>query len=159
MASFTPGAHKADNVRASINQSFDLLKVNKCNILYLHAPERTTPLEEVLKTMDEEYRKGKYEKFGISNYTAAEVAEIVAICDKHGYVRPSVYQVLLQNNNIILSIADSFVSNFFISAGKLQLVGEEGRGGVVSCVEEGEDSLLCMGTIGGRITHRKEFDC
>ena len=42
--------------------------------------------------MDRGFREGKFERFGISNYTAKEVEEIVLICQKNGWVKPSVYQ-------------------------------------------------------------------
>lgn len=67
--------------------------MDKVQILYLHAPDRATPVEEVLRTLNELYKQGKFEKLGLSNYTAAEVAEFVAVADKNGFVRPSVYQV------------------------------------------------------------------
>ena len=60
--------------------------------MYLHAPDRTTPFEETCRAMDAEWRKGKFARFGISNYRADEVEAIVDICEKEGFVKPSVYQ-------------------------------------------------------------------
>lgn len=93
--SFFPGAHNPERIIASQKESFELLGVDKVNILYLHSPDRETPFIDALRTMNELYKQGKFEKLGISNYTASEVAEIVAICDKNGFVRPSVYQVFI----------------------------------------------------------------
>ena len=73
-------------------QSLEALKTDKVDIMYLHAPDRLTPFEETCRAMDAEYRKGKFARFGISNYTADEVEEIVSICEKHGFVKPNVYQ-------------------------------------------------------------------
>ena len=42
--------------------------------------------------MNELYKEGKFKRFGISNYTAWEVAEMVGICKANGYVAPTVYQ-------------------------------------------------------------------
>ncbi|KAJ7330437.1 Aldo/keto reductase [Mycena albidolilacea] len=41
------------------------------------------------KAIDELYREGHFKRFGISNYMAWEVAEIVGICKQHGYVPPT----------------------------------------------------------------------
>ena len=35
---------------------------------YLHGPDRTTPYEDTLRTVNELYNEGKFKRFGISNY-------------------------------------------------------------------------------------------
>lgn len=60
--------------------------------MYLHAPDRTTSFEETCRAMDAEWRKGKFARFGLSNYRADEVEAIVDICEREGLVKPSVYQ-------------------------------------------------------------------
>ena len=35
---------------------------------------------------------GLFNRFGISNYAAWEVAQIVEICDKNGWIKPTAYQ-------------------------------------------------------------------
>ena len=35
---------------------------------YLHGPDRTTPYEDTLRTVNELYKEGKFKRFGISNY-------------------------------------------------------------------------------------------
>lgn len=42
--------------------------------------------------MDKLHKAGKFVRFGISNFTAYEVAEIVMTCKYNGWVRPTVYQ-------------------------------------------------------------------
>ena len=51
--------------------------------------------------MNKAYTEGKFKFFGLSNYTADEVEEIVQICEAKGYLKPSVYQG--QYNPIIRS--------------------------------------------------------
>lgn len=60
--------------------------------MFLHVPDRQTPFEETAKAMNEALQQGKFEKFGLSNYTAAEVQAFIDICEKKGYATPSVYQ-------------------------------------------------------------------
>jgi len=90
--SFGPGAHKPEKIAESVRTSLDKLKLKKVDVMFLHAPERTTPIEEAVKGMNDLYQQGLYARFGVSNFTAAEVAEVVAVSDKHGWVRPTVYQ-------------------------------------------------------------------
>ena len=58
----------------------------------MHAPDRTTPFEETCEAMNEAYTAGKFEKFGLSNFSPEEVETVVDICTKNGWVKPSVYQ-------------------------------------------------------------------
>ncbi|KAH9814637.1 NADP-dependent oxidoreductase domain-containing protein [Melampsora americana] len=87
-----PGDHKPERVRATIEETLNALKVPKLRVFYLHAPDRSVPFEETLKACDELYREGKFEQLGLSNFAAWEVAIMWGICDKNGYVKPTVYQ-------------------------------------------------------------------
>lgn len=87
--------HTAAQVKASIDGSVADLRLPggaKIDVMYLHFPDRETPLEEACGAVNEAYREGKFRRFGISNYTAGEVERIVAVCKDKGYVAPSVYQ-------------------------------------------------------------------
>jgi aflatoxin B1 aldehyde reductase len=42
--------------------------------------------------MDKLHKAGKFVRFGISNFAAHEVAEVVMTCKYNGWVRPTVYQ-------------------------------------------------------------------
>ena len=87
--------HTAQQVKQSIDDSIADLKLPKgvkIDIMYLHLPDRDTPLEEPCQAMNEAYQEGKFKRFGISNYTVDEVEQIVAICKNKGYVAPTVYQ-------------------------------------------------------------------
>ncbi|KAF5863269.1 hypothetical protein ETB97_010391 [Aspergillus alliaceus] len=90
--SWEPGSHRAERIAKSVADSLAALKTDKVNIMYLHSPDRSTPLEETCRAMDAEYREGRFARFGLSNYRADEVAEILMICEKHGFVKPTVYQ-------------------------------------------------------------------
>jgi aflatoxin B1 aldehyde reductase len=60
--------------------------------MYLHGPDRTTPFAETFEAVDKEYRAGCFEEFGLSNFSAAEVEECIAMCKEKGWVLPTVYQ-------------------------------------------------------------------
>lgn len=63
-------------------------------ILYLHCPDRATPLAETLEAINRLHKAGKFVRLGLSNFTAAEVAEVVMTCKYNGWVRPTVYQAM-----------------------------------------------------------------
>ncbi|KAF9964965.1 hypothetical protein BGZ70_005674 [Mortierella alpina] len=87
-----PGDHAPEALVKSFHQSLEQLKVDKVKIFYLHAPDFFTPFEVTLKTVDELYRQGRFEQFGLSNFAAWQVAFIHQICHYNGYVKPTVYQ-------------------------------------------------------------------
>ncbi|OAA39481.1 aflatoxin B1 aldehyde reductase member 2 [Beauveria brongniartii RCEF 3172] len=86
------GAHAANKIASQIDLSLDVLRIDQINIEYLHHPDRATPFEETCEAIDKSYRAGKFKRFGLSNYTAAEVEQFVEICKRRGFVKPSVYQ-------------------------------------------------------------------
>ena len=88
----TPGTHKPDKLRESLETSLRELKTDCVDIFYLHAADRSVPFAESLEAVNEMHKEGKFVQLGLSNYTAFEVAEIVTICNERGWVRPTIYQ-------------------------------------------------------------------
>ena len=89
---FSPGSLAFQKVIDNCNASLAALKQKKLDLYYFHGPDRKTPLEESLRAVDQLHREGKFARFGVSNYHVTEVEEILQLCAKHGFVRPSVYQ-------------------------------------------------------------------
>lgn len=92
VTSWAPGSHSKAGIETSVQGSLEALRTPKVHIMYLHAPDRETPFEITCRAMNEAFQQGKFERFGISNYTAEEVERIVQICEREGFVKPSVYQ-------------------------------------------------------------------
>eukprot|EP01119_Soliformovum_irregulare_P014039 TRINITY_DN3798_c0_g1_i1.p1 TRINITY_DN3798_c0_g1~~TRINITY_DN3798_c0_g1_i1.p1 ORF type:complete len:327 (-),score=96.64 TRINITY_DN3798_c0_g1_i1:39-1019(-) len=90
--SSTKGSHSPEKIRESAQQSLAALQVKKVHVLYLHAPDRSIPLESVLDTMNQLYTEGIFEKFGLSNFSVQEIQEILQICRNKNYIKPTVYQ-------------------------------------------------------------------
>lgn len=84
--------HSSEDLRNYLSISLRALNTDQLEIWYLHAPDRTTPYEVTLKAVNDLYKEGKFKRFGISNYMAWEVAEIVSICKANGYIQPTAYQ-------------------------------------------------------------------
>jgi aflatoxin B1 aldehyde reductase len=84
--------HSPEHLRLGIEASLKALKTDKIDMFYLHAPDRTTPWEVTMGEVNKLHKEGKFNRFGISNYAAWEVAEICEICNKNGWIQPTVYQ-------------------------------------------------------------------
>jgi len=82
----------AESVRQQVETSLKRLKVDHVDIMYLHAPDHATPLEETLATMDKLHREGKFSQLGLSNYSAWLVNEVVNLCKANNWIKPTIYQ-------------------------------------------------------------------
>ncbi|KAF8983508.1 hypothetical protein BGZ46_010104 [Entomortierella lignicola] len=87
-----PNAHGYDHLSKTFRESLKALKAQKVDIFYLHAPDYSTPFEETVKAVNELYREGLFERFGLSNYASWQVTLIHQLCKQNGYVLPTVYQ-------------------------------------------------------------------
>ncbi|GAA5963490.1 hypothetical protein JCM21900_006486 [Sporobolomyces salmonicolor] len=87
-------SHSRTDLRKYLELQLKNLQTDSVEMWYLHAPDRSVPYEETLAGVDELYKEGKFKRFGLSNYAAWEVAEIVGICEKNGWIKPTAYQVV-----------------------------------------------------------------
>lgn len=79
-------------VLAQLEVSLERLQRDRVDILYLHFPDRSVPLEEVLETCHSLYVQGKFRELGLSNYPASLVEEACRLCRERGWVAPTVYE-------------------------------------------------------------------
>ncbi|KAJ7838225.1 NADP-dependent oxidoreductase domain-containing protein [Mycena olivaceomarginata] len=86
--------HSPADLRKGLGNSLAALKASKLHIFYLHAPDRSVPYEDTLREVNKLHTEGLFERFGLSNYPAWEVAQICEISKRNGWVLPSVYQGL-----------------------------------------------------------------
>ena len=84
--------HTTSGVERSMNDSLKALGTKKVDLYYLHAPDRETPFKETVAALKKEYEQGKFERWGLSNYKASEVEEIVKLCEEQDFIKPAVYQ-------------------------------------------------------------------
>ncbi|KAF7925128.1 uncharacterized protein EAE98_007216 [Botrytis deweyae] len=89
----------AADVRRGFEDSMKALNTDRIEMFYLHGPDRSTPLEDTLSEVNKLHQEGRFERFGISNFTSWEVARICDIAEKNGWVKPSVYQGLYNTFN------------------------------------------------------------
>jgi len=61
-------------------------------VYYIHCPDPSLDLADMLKGINEAYRAGCFKRFGLSNFKADDVEHIYALCKEKGYPLPTVYQ-------------------------------------------------------------------
>ncbi|KAI1767012.1 Aldo/keto reductase [Hypoxylon sp. FL1150] len=86
------GTLSLEAVRRSAANSLEVLHADKLGILYAHTTDNATPLEEQAEALNEQYQKGVCAKIGISNFPLDTLKSFLDICEKKGYVKPTVYQ-------------------------------------------------------------------
>ncbi|KAF7874061.1 hypothetical protein EAF04_002733 [Stromatinia cepivora] len=89
----SPG--KGSLTKSAINESVaaSLSRIKtKINVLYCHAPDELTPISETHAALHELHQQGGFQKLGISNFSVAQAQELLDVCEKEGYIKPSYYQ-------------------------------------------------------------------
>jgi aryl-alcohol dehydrogenase-like predicted oxidoreductase len=86
------GNHRKNMMR-SIEASLKRLGTDHLDVFYLHAWDFTTPLEEVLRGMDDLVRSGKVLYAGISDTPAWIVSQLNTIADLRGWTRFNALQI------------------------------------------------------------------
>jgi aryl-alcohol dehydrogenase-like predicted oxidoreductase len=88
-------------IKIAIESSLKRLDTDYVDLYYLHHPDHETPIEETMETMNDLVHSGKVHYIGVSNYASWQVADILAYCDKYGFVKPvisqNIYNLLLRD--------------------------------------------------------------
>ena len=82
----------AKAVREATEASLRRLGTDYLDILYLHAPDRSTPPGETLEAADKLIKSGKVRYLGISNYPAWEITQLMWCAEKNGFEELSITQ-------------------------------------------------------------------
>ncbi len=85
------GNHRKNLVR-SLEGSLQRLSTDRVDLLWLHMWDGMTPVEEVLRGMDDMVRAGKVAYVGFSDTPAWVVAQAVTTAELRGWVRPVAIQ-------------------------------------------------------------------
>lgn len=75
-----------------LNESLERLRLPCVDTLYLHFPDPATPVEDVLSACAALHAEGKFRELGLSNFPAWMVADVWHLCDRRGWVKPTVYE-------------------------------------------------------------------
>jgi aryl-alcohol dehydrogenase-like predicted oxidoreductase len=88
----------AKTVRAAADASLQRLATDRIDVYYAHADDPETPLPETLRAFDALVKEGKVRYIAASNYTAARLAEALAVSAGEGLVR---YVALQPHYNLV----------------------------------------------------------
>ncbi len=83
-----------ESINQQVEESLSRLQLDKLDTLYIHFPDDSTPLLDTLDALNDLYKTGKYNKLGLSNYSAWKMVQILHVCKENRWVSPSVYQGL-----------------------------------------------------------------
>lgn len=78
------GNHRK-SLRQSLNTSLRRLKTDYVDILWMHAWEGLTPLDEIMRALDDEIRSGKVLYVGVSNTPAWAIARANTLAELKGW--------------------------------------------------------------------------
>lgn len=80
------------HILREIDRSLRRLACEAVDIYYMHKPDPDTPSEESVGTFDDLIRAGKIRSWGVSNFSASELSDLLRVCDQGGYQRPVAIQ-------------------------------------------------------------------
>lgn len=86
------GKLDADAAYRQVNESLERMKLSSVDTVFLHFPDPVTPVESVLSAMADLHDQGKFKELGLSNFPAWMVSDVWHICDKHDWVKPTVFE-------------------------------------------------------------------
>lgn len=81
------GGNSRKNMRVSVERSLRRLKTDYLDVFYLHVWDYMTPVEEVLRGLDDLVRSGKVNYVAISDSPAYIIAEANAVAELRGWSR------------------------------------------------------------------------
>lgn len=86
------GKLDAEAAYMQVNGSLKRLCLPAVDTVFLHFPDPATPVESVLSAMADLHEQRKFRELGLSNFPAWMVADIWRLCEKNGWVKPTVYE-------------------------------------------------------------------
>jgi len=89
--------------------SLKRLETDYVDLYLLHAPDKVTPLEEIVQTMDALVRSGKVRYWGVSNHSAEQVAKLHEICQAN----PDTAPIVGTEDYYTITVAERFDPKLF----------------------------------------------
>ena len=80
-------------IRKQLDLSLKRLATNCVDIYYLHKPDvYNSPLVEIIGALEQAISAGKIRYYGVSNYSAEQLAALLKAADENGLPRPVIHQ-------------------------------------------------------------------
>ena len=80
------------HILREIDRSLHRLNCDFVDIYYMHKPDPLTPMTESIKAFDDMIQAGKIRYWGISNFSAGQLSDLLKVCDENSWRRPVVVQ-------------------------------------------------------------------
>jgi aryl-alcohol dehydrogenase-like predicted oxidoreductase len=90
---FNEGGNSRKSMMRSVENSLQRLQTDYIDLLYLHMWDFMTPVEEVMRAMDDLVRAGKVLYTGFSDSPAWVISYAVGLAERYGWVRPAATQL------------------------------------------------------------------
>lgn len=87
------GGNHRKNLLQSLEASLRRLRTDRIDLLWMHMWDGITPIDEVVRALDDVVAAGKVVAIGISDTPAWVVSRAVAIAELRGWTRPSAVQL------------------------------------------------------------------
>jgi aryl-alcohol dehydrogenase-like predicted oxidoreductase len=95
------------HVLQAVDASLSRLQTDYIDLYQMHQLDETTPMEEIVRTLDDLVRAGKVRYVGVSNYPAWRIALMLGIADRHAWERLASVQP--RYNLLLREIEDELV--------------------------------------------------
>jgi aryl-alcohol dehydrogenase-like predicted oxidoreductase len=80
------------HIRREIDRSLKRMDTDYVDLYYMHKPDPNVPLAESAQTFHELIGTGKIRYWAVSNFSAAQLADLLSVCDQNGWHRPVAIQ-------------------------------------------------------------------
>jgi aflatoxin B1 aldehyde reductase len=87
-------AQERDKLKAAFRLSLTRLRTGRVKILYLTTRDHLVPLESTLRGIQDLHDEGLFDEFGLSNFSVADIEDVLAITAREGWICPTVYEGL-----------------------------------------------------------------
>ena len=91
---------KKEAIAHNLSKSLKRLDTDYVDIYYAHLFDKEVRLIELAGAMNDEIGKGRIRHWAVSNYTGAQMMELLAVCDANGLRRPVMSQPALSLMNL-----------------------------------------------------------
>lgn len=82
-------------IAKQLDRSLARLDIDYIDLYYLHRPDPVTPVEEIVAALGKAIESGKIRHYGISNYSAEQLHNLLKAADDQGLPRPVISQPAL----------------------------------------------------------------
>lgn len=86
------GSGKPEAILKAAKESREALRVEKVAIYLLHGPDDSVPVGETYSAIQTLYKEGRFDKFGVSNFTREQFLNFYNYGKEHNYVLPTIFQ-------------------------------------------------------------------